>query len=47
MDEPVMFLVAERQPELELDLADALRLRALRVEYQPQFDLASGRGCGV
>jgi EAL domain-containing protein (putative c-di-GMP-specific phosphodiesterase class I) len=33
--------------ELELDLAEALRLRALRVEYQPQFDLASGRGCGV
>jgi EAL domain-containing protein (putative c-di-GMP-specific phosphodiesterase class I) len=33
--------------DLELDLADALRLRALRVEYQPQFDLGSGRGCGV
>ena len=33
--------------ELELDLAEALRLRALRVEYQPQFDLGSGRGCGV
>jgi EAL domain-containing protein (putative c-di-GMP-specific phosphodiesterase class I) len=32
---------------LELDLAEALRLRALRVEYQPQFDLGSGRGCGV
>jgi EAL domain-containing protein (putative c-di-GMP-specific phosphodiesterase class I) len=32
---------------LEVDLAEALRLRALRVEYQPQFDLASGRGCGV
>jgi EAL domain-containing protein (putative c-di-GMP-specific phosphodiesterase class I) len=32
---------------LELDLAEALRLRALRVEYQPQFDLSSGRGCGV
>ena len=33
--------------ELELDLAEALRLRALRMEYQPQFDLDSGRGCGV
>jgi EAL domain-containing protein (putative c-di-GMP-specific phosphodiesterase class I) len=32
---------------LELDLAEALRLRALRVEYQPQFNLGSGRGCGV
>jgi EAL domain-containing protein (putative c-di-GMP-specific phosphodiesterase class I) len=32
---------------LEVDLAEALRLRALRVEYQPQFDLGSGRGCGV
>jgi EAL domain-containing protein (putative c-di-GMP-specific phosphodiesterase class I) len=32
---------------LEVDLAEALRLRALRVEYQPQFDLDSGRGCGV
>jgi EAL domain-containing protein (putative c-di-GMP-specific phosphodiesterase class I) len=32
---------------LEVDLAEALRLRALRVEYQPQFDLSSGRGCGV
>ncbi|MEO7208290.1 MAG: EAL domain-containing protein [Steroidobacteraceae bacterium] len=32
---------------LELDLAEALRLRALRVEYQPQFDLSSGRGCGA
>jgi EAL domain-containing protein (putative c-di-GMP-specific phosphodiesterase class I) len=32
---------------LEVDLAEALRLRALRVEYQPQFDLGNGRGCGV
>jgi EAL domain-containing protein (putative c-di-GMP-specific phosphodiesterase class I) len=32
---------------LELDLAEALRLRTLRVDYQPQFDLGSGRGCGV
>jgi diguanylate cyclase len=32
---------------LELDLAEALRLRTLRVVYQPQFDLGSGRGCGA
>jgi EAL domain-containing protein (putative c-di-GMP-specific phosphodiesterase class I) len=32
---------------LEQDLAEALRLRALRVEYQPQFDLGDGHGCGV
>jgi EAL domain-containing protein (putative c-di-GMP-specific phosphodiesterase class I) len=32
---------------LEPDLAEALRLQALRVEYQPQFDLGYGRGCGV
>jgi EAL domain-containing protein (putative c-di-GMP-specific phosphodiesterase class I) len=32
---------------LELDLAEALRMRTLRVDYQPQFDLGSGRGCGV
>jgi EAL domain-containing protein (putative c-di-GMP-specific phosphodiesterase class I) len=39
MDEPVNLL--------ESELAEALRLRTLRVEFQPQFDLASGRGCGV
>jgi diguanylate cyclase len=33
--------------QLELELSDALRSRALRVEYQPQFDLSSGRGCGA
>jgi EAL domain-containing protein (putative c-di-GMP-specific phosphodiesterase class I) len=32
---------------LELELAEALRLRALRMDFQPQFDLGSGRGCGV
>jgi EAL domain-containing protein (putative c-di-GMP-specific phosphodiesterase class I) len=79
MDEPVRFLVADRQRDerwidrqllaendlafspqcgdaqrlvdsplrLQLDLAEALRLRTLRVEFQPQFDLGSGRGCGV
>jgi EAL domain-containing protein (putative c-di-GMP-specific phosphodiesterase class I) len=33
--------------QLELGLAEALRLNSLGVEYQPQFDLNSGRGCGV
>jgi EAL domain-containing protein (putative c-di-GMP-specific phosphodiesterase class I) len=33
--------------QLELALAEALRLNALHVEYQPQFDLDSGKGCGV
>jgi EAL domain-containing protein (putative c-di-GMP-specific phosphodiesterase class I) len=33
--------------QLELALADALRMNALRVEFQPQFDLDTGRGCGV
>src|SRR3984957_13207002 len=33
--------------ELELELAEALQLRMLRVDFQPQFDLGSGRGCGV
>jgi len=32
---------------LGLDLAEALRLRTLHVVYQPQFELSSGRGCGV
>lgn len=34
-------------PRLAVDLADALRMRALHVEFQPQFDLNGGRGCGV
>jgi diguanylate cyclase len=33
--------------ELELDLEEALRSQALSVEYQPQFELSGGRGCGV
>jgi EAL domain-containing protein (putative c-di-GMP-specific phosphodiesterase class I) len=32
---------------LELELAEALRLRTLRMDFQPQFDLGSGQGCGV
>jgi EAL domain len=32
---------------LELDLREALQRHALFVQYQPQYDLNSGRGCGV
>jgi EAL domain-containing protein (putative c-di-GMP-specific phosphodiesterase class I) len=32
---------------LEVELSEAILLRTLRVAYQPQFDLNSGRGCGV
>lgn len=32
---------------LELDLADALRRHALSVQYQPQYEVSTGRGCGV
>jgi EAL domain-containing protein (putative c-di-GMP-specific phosphodiesterase class I) len=39
--------LADASFRLELELAEALRLRRLRVEYQPQFDLGNGRGCGV
>jgi EAL domain-containing protein (putative c-di-GMP-specific phosphodiesterase class I) len=34
-------------PPIDLDLADALRRHAISVLYQPQFDLKTGRGCGV
>jgi EAL domain-containing protein (putative c-di-GMP-specific phosphodiesterase class I) len=32
---------------LESELLEAIRSRTLRVAYQPQFHLISGRGCGV
>src|SRR5580658_1449347 len=32
---------------LEPELRDALRRCGLSVQYQPQYDLNSGRGCGV
>ncbi len=32
---------------IESDFADALRRHALSLQYQPQFDLRTGRGCGV
>jgi EAL domain-containing protein (putative c-di-GMP-specific phosphodiesterase class I)/PAS domain-containing protein len=38
---------ARRSGPMELDLADALRRHAISVQYQPQFDLRSGRGYGV
>jgi EAL domain-containing protein (putative c-di-GMP-specific phosphodiesterase class I) len=32
---------------LAADLRDAIRRNELSVDYQPQFDLCTGRGCGV
>ena len=32
---------------LEMELGDALQRHALSVQYQPQYDLKSGRGCGL
>lgn len=32
---------------LEIELGDALQRHALSVQYQPQYDLKTGRGCGV
>ncbi len=32
---------------LEIELGDALQRRALSVQYQPQYELKTGRGCGV
>jgi EAL domain-containing protein (putative c-di-GMP-specific phosphodiesterase class I)/PAS domain-containing protein len=32
---------------LEMELADALQRHALSVQYQPQYDLKTGHGCGV
>ena len=32
---------------LEIELGDALQRRALSLQYQPQYELKSGRGCGV
>jgi len=32
---------------IELDLEDALRRNALSLQYQPQYEIGSGRGCGV
>ncbi|GEM_PF-2586872 len=33
--------------QLDLELCNALRRNALSVQYQPQYDLRTGRGCGV
>jgi EAL domain-containing protein (putative c-di-GMP-specific phosphodiesterase class I)/CheY-like chemotaxis protein len=35
------------QERLERDLADALKRHALSVQYQPQYEVESGRGCGM
>jgi EAL domain-containing protein (putative c-di-GMP-specific phosphodiesterase class I) len=39
--------IGSRSGPIDLDLADALRRHAISVEYQPQFHLKTGRGCGV
>jgi EAL domain-containing protein (putative c-di-GMP-specific phosphodiesterase class I)/PAS domain-containing protein len=39
--------IGSRSGPIDLDLADALRRHAISVQYQPQFDLKTGRGCGV
>ncbi|HEV7358819.1 MAG TPA: EAL domain-containing protein [Steroidobacteraceae bacterium] len=39
--------VASHRPPLEARLDDALQRDAIGVHYQPQFELQSGRGCGV
>ena len=45
--------VVEAQPTIqehfrpEASLGDALQHRALGIQYQPQFELHTGRGCGV
>ena len=39
--------VADHRPPLEAGLGDALQRHAIGVHYQPQFELRSGRGCGV
>jgi EAL domain-containing protein (putative c-di-GMP-specific phosphodiesterase class I)/PAS domain-containing protein len=45
--------VVERRPavqersRLEASLGDALQRHALSIQYQPQFELHTGRGCGV
>jgi EAL domain-containing protein (putative c-di-GMP-specific phosphodiesterase class I)/PAS domain-containing protein len=33
--------------QLEANLGDAMQRHALTIEYQPQFELHTGRGCGV
>jgi EAL domain-containing protein (putative c-di-GMP-specific phosphodiesterase class I) len=37
---------AEHEP-LGAELGDAMQRQALSVQYQPQFELGTGRGCGV
>jgi EAL domain-containing protein (putative c-di-GMP-specific phosphodiesterase class I) len=40
-------LSGHRGDSLEQELREALRCRALYAQFQPQYDLVSGRGCGV
>jgi diguanylate cyclase (GGDEF)-like protein len=38
---------APRASQAQADLEDAIQRQALSLHYQPQFELLSGRGCGV
>jgi EAL domain-containing protein (putative c-di-GMP-specific phosphodiesterase class I) len=40
-------VLAAARPAMESGLDDALRRHAIGVHYQPQFDLDTGRGCGI
>jgi EAL domain-containing protein (putative c-di-GMP-specific phosphodiesterase class I)/CheY-like chemotaxis protein len=39
--------VAKEHLQLGVNLGDAIQRHALSIQYQPQFELHSGRGCGV
>jgi EAL domain-containing protein (putative c-di-GMP-specific phosphodiesterase class I) len=45
--EPQPGPVAREHSRLGDNLGDAMQRRALSIEYQPQFELHTGRGCGV
>jgi EAL domain-containing protein (putative c-di-GMP-specific phosphodiesterase class I) len=38
---------ATARSRLEADFGDAMQRHALSIQYQPQFELRTGRGCGV
>jgi EAL domain-containing protein (putative c-di-GMP-specific phosphodiesterase class I)/PAS domain-containing protein len=40
-------LMAKHHSQLERELDEAIQRHALSVQYQPQFELQSGRGCGA
>jgi EAL domain-containing protein (putative c-di-GMP-specific phosphodiesterase class I)/GGDEF domain-containing protein len=44
---PALPMLAAARPAMESGLDDALRRDAIGVHYQPQFELDTGRGCGI